>query len=104
MKTITAKTADMTAAAESIYNNIYTEAGAKEAAKVRKLAATMETGFETALQAMLVKKINYGAIKIGKFWYPVLNGEISSSGHTFSNGALNEARHYAGQQGVNLKF
>ena len=104
MKTITAKLADLTAAAESIYSNTYTTEGAKEAAKVRKLAAKMEVSFEEALQAMLVKQIKFGAIKLNRFWYPVVDSEIQSSGHTFSTGALNDAAHYAGQQGITLKF
>lgn len=104
MKTITAKIADSNAAAQSLYANAHTNEAMDEAAKIRKLAAKMGCGFEDALQAILVKKIKFGAIKINNCWYPVVNGEIENNGHTFSNGALNEAARYAGQHGISLKF
>lgn len=103
MTTYTAKTADLTAAAESIYTNIHTAEGAAEAAKIRKLAAKMEVSFEDALQAVLVKKIKFGAIKLGRSWYPVVNAEVQRNGYTFSSGALSNTVHIAGQHGVTLK-
>jgi hypothetical protein len=104
MKTIIAKLADSNAAAQNLYKNAHTNEAMDEAAKIRKLAAKMECGFEDALQAMLVKKIKFGAIKVNTFWFPVVDGVIETSGHTHTNGALNEAAHYARQRGITLKF
>lgn len=101
--TRTAKIASLTTAAESIYANVHTAEGAKEAAKIRKLAAKMGVAFEEALQAELLKRIKFGAIEINRKWYPVVNGETQQYGYTHSTGALSDAAFISAQQyGVTL--
>jgi hypothetical protein len=102
MTTITAKIADLTTAAESIYANIHTAAGEAEAKKIRKLAAKMEVGFETALMTVLVKKIGYGAIKMDGWWFPVVAGEVIANRYQFSTAAMSHTASAA--VGITVKF
>ncbi len=103
MKTKTAKTANLSEEARKVYNNCYTAEGEKEITKIRKLAAKMDISFEDALMAVLVKKIQYGAIKLGRHWYPVVGGEVQPYSYTFSTGAMSDTVHIAGQRGVAVK-
>lgn len=104
MKTIAAKTADLNTIIRSIYENVYTEEGAKEAARIRRLAKKQNTDFESVVRAETLKKIKFGAIRLGSnFWYPVVDGEIQPHGHTFSTGAMSDTVHIAGQQGIKVR-
>lgn len=96
-KPATIKIADLNALIEKHVSRLEMTVGSAEWwGKVAKAAQKADTSDERYLAAELAKKIKCGAIKIGKWSYPVVNGEIdyASGGYQHTSAAAQLAARY----------
>lgn len=100
MAAITTKIANFSTLYTTIENAIIND----EALTSKQTDAKLRKHYATFTAEALATKIRFGAIKLGDWWYPVINGNISrNNSHQLSSTAISEATLFAQANGLTVK-